>query len=809
MAPVVPHPLAGRGDCLACHAAGKMKPFPADHTGRANQTCAVCHDAGAGTISTVPHPTKGREDCLACHAAGKMKPFPSDHSGRTNPTCAVCHDPGAAKTIPMVPHPTKGREDCLACHAVGEMKPFPADHKDRTNPTCAVCHDVGTTTAPTVPHPLAGRGNCLACHAAGEVKPFPADHTGRTNLTCAVCHDVAAGAIPTIPHPTKGRADCLTCHDTGKMKPFPADHKGRTNSTCAVCHDAGTLGTIPIIPHPIAGGQDCLACHDTGEVKPFPADHKGRTSVSCIACHDVGANTLASIPNVPHPTEGREDCLACHYTGGVRPFPADHAGRTSDSCLGCHTPSTTASAVPPVPHPTEGREDCLACHDTGGMRPFPTDHAGRTSDSCLGCHQAGTAPTPSVDVVPTPIQEPELFADNSCVTCHEGLGGKSAQITADWKQGVHAGQGVGCVSCHGGDPNQADMVAAMSPEAGFLGVLAKSQIPGLCGSCHSRVDLMRPYDLPTDQFDQYWQSQHGRALLQGDQNVATCFDCHDGHKVTKVKDPGALVYPNNEPAMCARCHADATLMASYVIPADQYDLYQKSVHGVAVLQNQDQRAPTCSTCHGKHGAAPPGYSQVANVCGQCHSATEEYYLKGAHRTGMTGQDAPGCATCHGQHDVTPPTLDLFLGTQARHCGSCHQPGSTTAGQVDAIYQALKAADDAYTQAEVAIAQGSEKRLIMTQQEETLQKANTPLIEARALQHTVSLADIQAKAEESVTLSDQARTSAEEAVKGLGTRYIGMAVALGVILVTVVALVLIKRELDRNLEAQRARRRGAA
>jgi len=61
----------------------------------------------------------------------------------------------------------------------------------------------------------------------------------------------------------------------------------------------------------------------------------------------------------------------------------------------------------------------------------------------------------------------------------------------------------------------------------------------------------------------------------------------------------------------------------------------------------------------------------------------------------------------------------------------------------------------------------------------------------------------------VTLSDQARTSAEEAVKGLGTRYIGMAVALGVILVTVVALVLIKRELDRNLEAQRARRRGAA
>jgi hypothetical protein len=126
--------------------------------------------------------------------------------------------------------------------------------------------------------------------------------------------------------------------------------------------------------------------------------------------------------------------------------------------------------------------------------------------------------------------------------------------------------------------------------------------------------------------------------------------------------------------------------------------------------------------------------------------------------------------------------------------------------VEAIYQALKDADDAYTQAETAIARGGEKRLIMAQQEELLQKANTPLIEARAQQHTVNLADIQAKTEESKKISDQARTSAEEAVKGLNTRYVGMAVALGVILVTVIALVLIKRELDRNLEAQRARRR---
>jgi predicted CXXCH cytochrome family protein len=359
------------------------------------------------------------------------------------------------------------------------------------------------------------------------------------------------------------------------------------------------------------------------------------------------------------------------------------------------------------------------------------------------------------------------------------------------------------VSCHGGDPTQADATEAMSPEAGFLGPLPKDRIPGLCGSCHSRVDLMRPFDLATDQLDQYWQSQHGQALLEGDTNVATCFDCHDGHRVLQVSDPASTVYPSNVPAMCAGCHADTTLMAAYGIPADQYDLYKQSVHGVALLQNQDPRAPSCSTCHGTHGAAPPGLTEVANVCGQCHSATEDYYLQGAHRSGMTSEAAPRCVTCHGRHDVSPATRDLFVGTEDRHCGMCHAPDSAIGQQVQAIYTALAAADDLYGQAEATIAEATGKRLIMASQEELLQKARTPLIESRALQHVVDPEQVQAKADESKTLSQQALDSAQEALKGLDTRRLGMIVALAVILVTVVALVLIKRELDRDLEAKRA------
>jgi hypothetical protein len=347
----------------------------------------------------------------------------------------------------------------------------------------------------------------------------------------------------------------------------------------------------------------------------------------------------------------------------------------------------------------------------------------------------------------------------------------------------------------------------MSSEAGFLGPLPKDRIPGLCGSCHSRFDLMRAYDLPTDQFDQYWQSQHGQALLEGDTNVATCFDCHDGHRVLATSDPASQVYPLNEPAMCAGCHADEALMAPYGIPTNQSALYAESIHGITLLEQQDLRAPVCSTCHGTHGAAPPGFQEVANVCGQCHSVTEDYYLEGAHRFGMTAQLPPRCVTCHGRHDVPRAMDELFLGTEERHCGSCHPPGSETADKVDAIYQALTEARSLFEEAEATIMQATELRLIMAEQEELLQQARTPLIEASALQHTVDVEQVEAKTEASIEQSRAALTSAEAAIAELDTRRLGMIIALAVILITIVALVLIKRELDRDLEARRAQRRG--
>ncbi len=47
-------------------------------------------------------------------------------------------------------------------------------------------------------------------------------------------------------------------------------------------------------------------------------------------------------------------------------------------------PATTPTAIP---HPLEGRADCLMCHTSGDLA-IPADHAGRANDTCTTCHQS-------------------------------------------------------------------------------------------------------------------------------------------------------------------------------------------------------------------------------------------------------------------------------------------------------------------------------------------------------------------------------------------------------------------------------------
>ncbi|MFC2004805.1 hypothetical protein ACFLUY_01120 [Chloroflexota bacterium] len=52
---------------------------------------AVEESAAAGGSATMLHSLEGRDDCLMCHGESAAKPFPADHAGRANDTCLECH----------------------------------------------------------------------------------------------------------------------------------------------------------------------------------------------------------------------------------------------------------------------------------------------------------------------------------------------------------------------------------------------------------------------------------------------------------------------------------------------------------------------------------------------------------------------------------------------------------------------------------------------------------------------------------------------------------------------------------------------
>ena len=99
--PVMSHDLAGKENCVMCHS-GAMEGIPAqpaDHEGRALDTCLLCHAADAemqtSAASAPPHDLAGKEACSMCHSGAMegMPAAPASHEGRVDDSCTLCHVP--------------------------------------------------------------------------------------------------------------------------------------------------------------------------------------------------------------------------------------------------------------------------------------------------------------------------------------------------------------------------------------------------------------------------------------------------------------------------------------------------------------------------------------------------------------------------------------------------------------------------------------------------------------------------------------------------------------------------------------------
>lgn len=406
------------------------------------------------------------------------------------------------------------------------------------------------------------------------------------------------------------------------------------------------------------------------------------------------------------------------------------------------------------------------------------------------------------DPVPTPkagtASAPAAAAKIGCVTCHLALDdGRVSPPAKAFADDIHAKSGFTCASCHGGDPSTEDMDAAHDAKKGFRGKPKTTDVPALCGNCHADAALIKKYNPSqrVDQLSEYRTSGHGKALAKGDTTVATCISCHGAHGILPVKDSRAAVFPTRIAQTCNRCHGDAKLMGDHKLPSDVYAKYTKSVHYEALTKKGDLSSPTCNSCHGNHGAAPPQVGSVANVCGTCHTIFADQFKQSPHAKAFADMGLPGCVTCHENHEIVHP-VDAFLSTgKEGKCGACHEAGTEGAKAAAEMYKDITALKGATDEAKAALEREAEAGMLVSKAQFELSKADEALTKARADVHMFRATNVQQTVAGALKIADAAKAEAARLSKERDFRRKGLLVSLVLIGLSIAALVVKIKDLD--------------
>jgi len=365
-------------------------------------------------------------------------------------------------------------------------------------------------------------------------------------------------------------------------------------------------------------------------------------------------------------------------------------------------------------------------------------------------HSGTTAPPPRPAAVSA--------ASSRCGVCHPAE-------RVQFERSLHRQEEVRCVSCHGGDDQSLEVNVAHG--RGWRGRIPRRDIPALCASCHANEARMRAYNLPVDQYALYQISGHGQRLARGDTRVAVCSDCHGAHEILPPSDPASSIYLLNVPRTCGRCHGDAALLKQRGLP-DNFHAYEKSVHARELYEKGNLRAPTCVSCHGVHGAAPPSLGDVDKVCGQCHTAERRYYTAGAHHrraadavsglqaggvhaaaagtsgvlatgTGAAAASGPGptgtrpeCVDCHDAHGAQAAQPERL----ASSCAQCHEGDAPRLALGQRIWNDYRTAAAEVDRASGLVAQADAIPIQTEDYRARLEEARTYLRETLPAAHSV-------------------------------------------------------------------------
>jgi len=399
----------------------------------------------------------------------------------------------------------------------------------------------------------------------------------------------------------------------------------------------------------------------------------------------------AGADQVPLSDETRR-CLDCHAKPGIIKFfqnneslisyvDADRFQASVHSslvCSSCHPGLTTG------PHNRVYKTKaqylirsslvCRRCHTNEQIKRRSV-HRGLLQEEksgkppvCTNCHGSHTVTRPSG-------KSSFTSEEQYCMKCHEHastLHFKNNETlplkvdTLKLKTSVHGK--LSCSDCHFGFSSEEHPQRNFRTRRDFT--LASSES---CRRCHF------------DKYTKALESIHYTVLSQGKLNAPVCTDCHGSHeiyRVSKVRTESAK--------RCQQCHAR------------EYDVYAKSVHGNALINEQNQDVPVCVDCHTAHTIEDPlsmDYRErIPEMCSNCHGNKEiigkyglspdvvKTYLSDFHGVTLNlykmqkwEADKPHktiavCTDCHGRHDIKTTRgaeATNIKTNMLKRCQKCH------------------------------------------------------------------------------------------------------------------------------------------
>ncbi|MGD0281768.1 MAG: cytochrome c3 family protein [Dissulfurispiraceae bacterium] len=316
-----------------------------------------------------------------------------------------------------------------------------------------------------------------------------------------------------------------------------------------------------------------------------------------------------------------------------------------------------------VPDPSTEAQKCLECHSKQGIvikfqdgkseialvaaEQFQLSAHG--SLGCSSCHPGFSAEEHPARVFKS-LEQFRIQSSRACRRCHSDDQLKSRSVHIALLNNERRGTPLLCADCHNAH--------AMTPTAG--GKILKSE-SDYCMKCHDRHLKMVFKD------NEALLLTVDRSLLQSSvHHELSCSDCHFGfsskeHPKRMFGSRRAFTISSSE--TCRRCHFD------------KYSKTLESIH-FAILNQGNLNAPVCTDCHGSHSIQKGRIEKLLLVkrCEKCHKPIFDIYAASVHGKALideNNQDVPICIDCHRAHDISNPLTLEYRERIPEMCGNCH------------------------------------------------------------------------------------------------------------------------------------------